>query len=501
MTLGRTLPGRPVRLAELCLLILALATGISSYAIVGMTLNSSLPANFWFETAALIALGLFFHVVLSIFAPWSDQVLLPTVILLNATGLAMIMRIELAGVRAANVVRSTWWSLLSALVAAALIVLIRDHKLLRRFSYISMVVGLALLLLPLVPGLGVTINGSPRWISLFGFTMQPGEFGKIFLGIFFAGYLVTARDNLALAGPKVLGLQLPRARDLGPIAVVWAVSIGLLVLQTDLGMSLMIFGMFVAMLYLATQRVSWLVIGGTAFAGGALLAVRTFSHVASRIDGWLNAMDPAVFNRVGGSFQLVSGLFGLANGGLLGTGWGRGFPQIVPLSFSDFIFTSLGEELGLTGLLAIMVLFLIICERGLRTAVGVRDGFGKLLAGGLSFMMALQLFTIIGGVTRMLPLTGTTVPFMAQGGTSMLSSWMVIGLLLRISNDARRPSASPGVAQVARPPKAAHVVPGRDHSAPPSSVTPELGATAGPATEFLTPLPAGASLQSTAVAR
>ena len=455
---------RPVRLPELLMLILAVAVGLLSFAIVGYSLTGALSENFWIEAAALIGVALFLHVAVTLLAPWADQVILPAVVFLNGIGLAMIMRLELAGVRGANVVRATQWSLVSAVCAVILLAVLRDHRNLRKFSYLSMIVGLVLLLLPLVPGLGRTINGARRWISLFGFSFQPGEFGKILLAIFFAGYFVTNRDNLALAGPKFLGLQLPRARDLGPIIVVWAVSIAVLVLQTDLGTSLMLFGMFVAMLYLATQRTSWLLIGFLMFGAGAFAAVQTFSHVAARIDGWLNAMDPVVFNRTGGSFQLVSGLFGLANGGLLGTGWGRGFPQLVPLSFSDFIYTSLGEELGLTGILAILVVFLIICERGFRAALGVRDGFGKLLAGGLSFLFALQIFTIIGGNTRLLPLTGLTVPFMAQGGTSMLASWLLIALLLRISDAARRPSYDPGIAQIAAAPVAEHVVPGRDNT-------------------------------------
>jgi cell division protein FtsW (lipid II flippase) len=433
---------RPIRLAEISLLIIAIIIGVSAYALVGFSVSGSLPPYFWFATAAIFGISLFYHVALTIFAPWSDQVILPCVVALNALGLAMIMRISLAGTRGADLPRSITWSIVGAVASALVLAVVFNHRLLRRFTYISMIVGLTLLLLPMLPGLGRTVNGARIWISVAGYSFQPGEFAKIFLAIFFAGYFVINRDNLALAGPKFLGLQLPRARDLGPIGIVWIVSIGVLIVQNDLGMSLMLFGLFVAMLYLATQRVSWLLIGGVLFSGGAFAAFQLFSHVASRIDSWLNAMNPAVFNRVGGSFQLVSGLFGFANGGLLGTGWGRGFPQLVPLSFSDFIFAALGEELGLTGVIAIMLMFMIIVERGLRTAISVNDGFGKLLTGGLAFLLALQLFTIIGGVTRLLPLTGLTVPFMAQGGSSMVSNWILIGLLLRISSTARLEASS-----------------------------------------------------------
>ena len=460
--LGIPFRQRPLRTGEMLLLGIAVLIGAFAYALVGITVTGSLPEHFWFEIGSLIGIAVLYHLVITFFAPWADPIILPAVVLLNATGLAMILRIELAGARGADAVRATQWSILAAVASAGLLILLYDHKILRRFTYLSMIIGLVLLLLPLVPGLGRTINGARIWVTVAGYSFQPAEFAKIFLSIFFAGYFMHSKDNLALAGPKFLGLQLPRPRDLGPILVVWAASIGVLVLQNDLGMSLMLFGMFVAMLYLATQRVSWLLIGGLLFSGGAIVVFRTVGHVASRIDGWINAMDPAVFNRpVGGSFQLVAGLFGLANGGLLGTGWGRGFPQLVPLSFSDFIFTSLGEELGLTGVLAILVIFLIICERGFRAAIGVRDGFGKLLAGGLSFLLALQLFTIIGGVTRLLPLTGLTVPFMAQGGTSMVSNWLMIALLLRISDAARQPSYDPGLAEVAVAPVSEHVVKGR----------------------------------------
>jgi len=480
---GLPINKRPIRLNELLLLILAIAIGLSAYAMVGVNVTGALPTHFWFEAAALIGVALFYHVILSIFAPWADPVILPAVVLLNSTGLAMILRIELAGTRGANVVRATQWSILAAIASAVLLVVLYDHRVLRRFTYISMIVGLVLLLLPMVPGLGREVNGARIWVQLGSYSFQPGEFAKIFLAIFFAGYFVNNRDNLALAGPKFLGLQLPRPRDLGPIIIVWAASIGVLVLQNDLGMSLMLFGMFVAMLYLATQRVSWLIIGGLLFSGGAVFVFNTFSHVANRIDGWINAMDPAVFNRVGGSFQLVAGLFGLANGGLLGAGWGRGFPYLVPLSFSDFIFASLGEELGLTGVIALLVIFMIIAERGLSAAIGVRDGFGKLLAGGLSFLLALQLFTIIGGVTRLLPLTGLTVPFMAQGGTSMVSNWLVIALLLRMSDAARQPSYDPGVAEIAVAPVSQHVVPGRGNTiAESAGVAPNAGSPFDPVT-------------------
>ena len=240
-----------------------------------------------------------------------------------------------------------------------------------------------------------------------------------------------------MVGRKFLGLKLPRARDLGPILLAWLASLGVLVFERDLGTSLLFFGLFVAMLYIATERTSWVVIGMALFAGGAVTAWALFSHVQVRVDIWLHPFDPDVTDR---SFQLIQGLYGMASGGLLGTGLGAGRPDIVPFAESDFIVAAIGEELGLTGLFALLVLYALLVERGLRTAIGVRDGLGKLLAAGLAFSLALQCFVVIGGVTRVIPLTGLTTPFLAYGGSSLLANWMIVALLLRISDSARRPA-------------------------------------------------------------
>ena len=445
-------PRRPWRLAELFLLILALGISIGGFAIVSHAVTGELPQTFYGESVTLVVLSLVMHVVIRIRAPWADQTLLPCVVLLTGIGLTMILRLDMRGTLGADAPRSALWALVSVGAASLVLIAIKDHRTLRRFTYTSGIVGMIVLLSPLIPGLGVEINGSRRWIIVAGFSLQPGEFAKILLAIFFAGYLCRTRDNLALAGPRVLGLHLPRLRDLGPILVVWAMAIVVLVSQVDLGTSLLLFGMFVSMLYMATGRSSWVLIGLSLVAAGGWFAVGAFPHVAQRFDGWINAFDPVIYNRpVGGSFQLVQGLLSMSSGGLFGTGLGQGHPYLVPFSFSDFIYTSLGEELGLTGILAILVIFFIIVERGFRTALEVRDPFGKLLSAGLSFMLAWQLFVIVGGVTRVLPLTGLTVPFMAQGGSALLSNWIFVALLIRLSNSARRPSTHPGLAEVAQP--------------------------------------------------
>jgi len=452
ITPHRVRPGRGV---ELGLLAPALAIGVVAYALVGVNVTGEVPANFYGYSAGMVLLGLGLHLVLRLRAPYADQVILPVALALNGIGLAMIYRIDLAHAARENptefATRQLGWTALGVLLAAVVLLVLRDHRTLRRYTYTAMVVGLALVVLPLVPGLGTTINGARIWVRLGGQSLQPAEFAKIALAVFFAGYLVTNRDTLALAGPKVLGLQLPRLRDLGPIIVVWVGSLAVLVFEKDLGTSLLFFGLFVAMLYLATERKSWIFLGLLLFSGGAVLAATSISHVGARFDAWLHAFDTAVFNQSpGGSGQLVRGLFGMASGGLFGTGWGAGRPDLVPYSESDFIVASLGEELGLTGLLAILVAYLVLTERGLRTAIGVRDGFGKLLAGGLAFVVAFQCFVVVGGVTRLIPLTGLTMPFLAYGGSSLLANWVIVALLLRISDSARRPA--PAVTGYVEPP-------------------------------------------------
>lgn len=447
---------RPGRGLELGLLALALSIGVGAYALVGLATAGSLPVDIFGYSAALVGLAVGLHLVLRWRAPYADPVILPVAVALNGLGLAMIYRIDVAevasGDESAFAERQLVWTAVGIVLAAIVLVALRDHRTLRRFTYTAMIAGLVLLVLPLVPGLGAEINGARIWIRLGSSSFQPAEIGKIALAVFFAGYLVTNRDTLALAGPRVLGLQLPRPRDLGPILLAWVASLAVLVLERDLGTSLLFFGLFVGMLYLATERTSWVVLGVGLFLGGAVLASQVFAHVGARFDAWLRAFDDDVFQASpGGSGQLVRGLYGMANGGLFGTGWGQGRPDLVPYAESDFIIASLGEELGLTGLLAILVAYLVLAERGLRTAIGVRDGFGKLFAGGMAFVLAFQCFVVVGGVTRLIPLTGLTMPFLAYGGSSLLANWVIAALLLRISDSARRPAAPEGAVVGAGP--------------------------------------------------
>ena len=436
---------RSGRWAEAALLGVALVLGLGGFVLTALNRTGSSPAQTVMLGGAFLGLTIFMHLWVRYTAPWADPVLLPAAVALNGIGLAMIQRLDLA-----YEVNEQWqfyvgskqlvWTLLGVILFCAVLFLLRDYRRLRRWDRWAMWSGLVFLILPFLPFIGQSINGARIWIRIGPMSFQPAELSKVLLAVFFASYLVANRDNLALAGRKFLWMSLPRARHLGPLFIVWGVSICVLVLQKDLGSSVLLFGLFVVVLYVATDRPSWLLIGAALFLPAAWFAATHLHHVQQRINGWLHATDNAVYNAAGGSWQLLTGMFGMSTGGLMGAGWGKGSPTLVTFANSDFIFASLGEELGLTGTLAILMLYLVLIQRGLRTAVSLRDGFGKLLAVGLSFAIALQIFVVIGGVTRLIPLTGLTLPFLAYGGSSLLANWVILALLLRLSDAARRPA-------------------------------------------------------------
>ena len=424
------------RNVELALVLVAVGVVVLAYVNVSAAMQGRIPPDLLPLTGGLLAITLAFHIVLRWRASYADPLFLPIVTLLNGLGLVMIHRLDLAkgdSITEGLAIKQLTWSALGVAIAVAVLIALKDHRVLRRYTYTAAAASVILILLPLVPGVGREINGARIWIGIGPFSFQPGEVAKIALAIFFAGYLVQTRDVLSLAGKKVLGLTMPRGRDLGPILVAWAISLGVLILQKDLGSSLLFFGLFVAMLYVATERVSWIAIGLLLAGFGAFTAYLLFGHVQERVDLWL---DPFAS---GQSDQLARGLMGMAAGGMLGTGLGQGRPDLTYFAESDFIIPSFAEELGLVGLFAILLLYAILVERGLRTSIGVRDGFGKLLAAGLSFSLAIQCFVVVGGVTRVIPLTGLTMPFLSYGGSSLLANWTLIALLLRISDHARRP--------------------------------------------------------------
>ncbi|GAA4351224.1 FtsW/RodA/SpoVE family cell cycle protein [Angustibacter luteus] len=434
-----TVVPRTRRGVELVLLVFAVGIVLVAYANVGLAVDGELPPSMVSYGVGLIVLVGAVHLMLRWKASYADPVMLPIATLLNGLGLVMIHRLDLAEDRSGGgmAARQLIWMTIGVAICLAILYVIRDHRMLQRYTFTAMLVGLGLLLLPLVPGLGKNINGSRIWIGVGSLSFQPGELAKILLAIFFAGYLVQTRDSLALVGRKVLGISFPRARDLGPIIVAWLASLAVLIFERDLGSSLLFFGLFVAMLYVATERKSWIFIGFVLFVAGSYLAYLMFGHVQRRVLLWLHPFSQKALEV---SDQLVRGLFGMADGGLLGTGLGRGHPDLTYYAESDFIVPSFGEEIGLVGVFALLLLYLIFVERGLRTALGVRDGYGKLLASGLAFTVALQCFVVVGGVTRVIPLTGLTMPFLSAGGSSLVANWAILGLLLRISDQARRPA-------------------------------------------------------------
>ncbi|MET4702610.1 cell division protein FtsW (lipid II flippase) [Frigoribacterium sp. UYMn621] len=429
-----------LRNLELALLLFAFAVVGSSIALVELGTLGVLRGPVLALAAGLGVITLIIHVALRFVAAQADPFILPVITLLNGLGIAEIYRLDIgknqSGWEAAGV-RQIAWTALAMLLALAVLIIIRNHRVLQRYRYIAMFVGIVLLLMPMLPGIGQTINGARLWIRFGSFNFQPGELAKIALAIFFAGYLVTARDSLSLVGRKFLGMRFPRVRDLGPILVIWLAAMAVLVFQRDLGTALLFFGLFLVMIYVATGRLSWVILGLALFVGGALIASRLLTYVGGRFSSWLDAFNPKIYDAPGGSYQLVQGIFGLAHGGLIGTGWGQGSPGIVPLAESDYIIASLGEELGLAGLFAILALYLLFVSRGFRIGFAGQDDFGRLLGVGLSFVIALQVFIVLGGVTRVIPLTGLTTPFLAAGGSSLVANWIIAALLLRLSDSVR----------------------------------------------------------------
>jgi cell division protein FtsW (lipid II flippase) len=356
----------------------------------------------------------------------------------------MIYRLDLAetarGGTALFAERQVWLTLIAMLVAAAIIRFVPNHLKLRRYPFIAGIAGMLLLIMPAMPLIGRTRNGATLWIGVGDVTFQPGEIAKILLAIFFAGYLVSRKDSLSEIGSRVMGMKVPRAKDLGPVLLIWFASVGVLVLQRDLGTSILYFGLFLVLIYTATGRAFYVGAGLTMMITGALVASRMFDYVARRFDSWLDPLSSANYNAAGGSYQLAQALFGFANGDVIGTGLGGGFPHLIPLAESDFILAALGEELGLAGIFAILSIFLLLIYRGLRIANSHPDDFSRLLSTGLSFVIGLQVFVVAGGVMGLLPLTGLTTPFLAAGGSSLLANWAIVALLLVISDSSlRRP--------------------------------------------------------------
>jgi cell division protein FtsW (lipid II flippase) len=436
------------RNTELALLVFAVLIPVFAYANVGLAKDGSLPAGLLAYGAGLGTLAGIAHLIVRKFAKYADPLMLPVATLLNGMGLVLIWRLDQEpSLGAAMAPSQLLWSTLGVALFVGVLVFLKDHRILQRYTYISMVVALVLLVLPVFfPG----INGAKIWITIPGVgSLQPGEFAKIIITVFFAGYLMVKRDALALASRRFMGLYLPRGRDLGPILVIWAISLLILVFETDLGTSLLFFGLFVIMLYVATERTSWIVFGMLLSAGGAVFVSTFEHHVQDRVQNWLHPL--ALVN--GGVTETAQTMYAFGSGGLFGSGLGQGYSRLIGgiAPKSDYILATVGEELGLTGLMAVLLLYGLLIERGVRTALAARDPFGKLLAIGLSGAFALQVFVVAGGVTGLIPLTGMTMPFLAQGGSSVIANWALVAILLRISDTARRPAPSPAPSPDAEP--------------------------------------------------
>ncbi|MET9772723.1 FtsW/RodA/SpoVE family cell cycle protein [Streptomyces sp. NPDC006367] len=419
---------------ELALIVMAVLLSVSGYCNVGLAQQGALPPGAAGYGAGLGVLAVLAHLAVRLRAPCADPLLLPIGVLLNGLGLVLIYRLDLEtpGDRAAPA--QLVWSTLGVALFIVVVLLLRDHRALQRYAYVSVAAALLLLTVPI---LFPAVNGARIWIRVAGFSIQPGEFAKVLLAVFFAAYLAANRSALAYAGRRVWRLQLPTGRVLGPIVAVWLVSVGVLVLERDLGTSLLFFGLFVVLLYVATGRTGWIAVGLLLASLGAVAVGWLEPHVHSRVEDWLHPF--ASVEAGHGPNQLAQSLFAFAAGGVTGTGLGLGHSVLIGFAVkSDFILATAGEELGFLGLTAIFLLYALLVERGFRAGLAARDPFGRLLAVGLSSLVALQVFVIAGGVTGLIPLTGMAMPFLAQGGSSVVTNWAIVALLIRVSHAARR---------------------------------------------------------------
>jgi cell division protein FtsW (lipid II flippase) len=414
------------RNTELGLMVMAAVLTAGAYALAGLGRSASLPANLVPFLFVILGLLVAAHVATRHFAPNADGILLPLAGLLNGVGYVFIARLDadLAALQA-------MWTALGVGAFVATLALVQRARDIERLRYTFALIGIGLLLMPLIPGVGQNINGARLWVKLGPLTFQPGELAKIALAVFFASYLVEKQPLLAMGTQRVAGIWVPNVRHFGPIVLAWAFSLIVMFWEKDLGSSLLFFALFITMLWVATARNIYLGIGLGMFAAGAMIAYSAFDHVQTRIsiltDPWSVA--------TGAGYQTVQAMFAFAAGGLTGTNLGQGSPQRIPAVSTDFIFAAIGEELGLLGTVAVLMAFLLMVGAGLRVAMRVESSFEKLLAAGLTAILGLQTFIILGGVTRLVPLTGITLPFVSYGGSSLISNYILLALLLRISAD------------------------------------------------------------------
>ncbi|MEV6053456.1 FtsW/RodA/SpoVE family cell cycle protein [Streptomyces sp. NPDC052107] len=418
---------------ELALIVLAVLLSVYGYCAVGVARTGTVPPGAVGYGAGLGGLALLAHLAVRIRAPYADPLFLPIAVLLNGLGLILIYRLDLETPHAQAAPAQLVWSTLGVGLFITVVLVLRDHRSLQRYAYVCVAAALGLLALPI---LFPALNGARIWIRIAGFSIQPGEFAKVLLAVFYAAYLAANRNALAYTGRRLWRLQFPTGRVLGPIVTIWLLSVGVLVLERDLGTSLLFFGLFVVLLYVATGRTGWIAVGLLLAVLGAVAVGRMEPHVNQRIEDWLHPF--ATIEAGLGPNQLSQSLFAFAAGGMLGTGLGLGHSVLIGFAAkSDFILATAGEELGLAGLAAIFLLYALLVERGYRAGLALREPFGRLLAVGLASILALQVFVIAGGVTGLIPLTGMAMPFLAQGGSSVVTNWVIVALLIRVSDSAR----------------------------------------------------------------
>ncbi|MER5637224.1 FtsW/RodA/SpoVE family cell cycle protein [Kitasatospora sp. NPDC002227] len=443
---------------ELGLVLFAVAISIGGWVVTELTMNGHAPGSLLKYGGSLTALAVLAHLAVRRFARYADPLILPIAVLLSGFGLVLLHRLDIsyALVHAAKgdyqklptAPSQIMWIFIAGAVAIGLIVAVKHHRFFQRYVYVLMVGALTLLAAPaFFPS---DSFGAKRWIKLGGLSFEPDEFVKLAITVFFAGYLMASRDALALVGRKVWGLSLPRGRNAGPVLAIWVISLLVLIFERDLGTSLIFFGVFIVMLYVATERTSWVVFGLLMAVGGAAVVGSLEPHVHGRVEAWLHPLDiyKPIHDKALISDQPAQALFSLGTGHLLGTGLGLGRPWLIGFAGrSDFIFTTIGEELGLGGVTAVLLLYTLLVQRGLRTAVALTDPFGKLLATGLAAAVALQVFVVVGGVTGLIPLTGKALPFLAAGGSSLVANWLLVALLIKLSDAAGRTALEPAPAE------------------------------------------------------
>ncbi|MEJ6014534.1 FtsW/RodA/SpoVE family cell cycle protein [Corynebacterium sp. H127] len=427
-----------MRRTEFGLLILAAILIAVAMVNLEVSLGNELTREVLYIVFGYVGVFTIAHLALCFLAPYADQIMLPVAALLNGLGLIMIYRLDSA-LGNSMATRQVMWTLVGVVLMVVVLAFIRDHKILSRFSYLLGAIGLVLLALPMAwPIQPETAADAKIWITLGPFSIQPGEFSKILLLLFFAQLLVNKRALFTVAGYRIFGMEFPRLRDLAPILLVWAIALLIMAGENDFGPALLLFATVLGMLYLATSRASWLLIGVVLVAIGGFGVYQISDKIQNRFSLFL---DPV--GNWDTSSQLAQALFGMSWGGIMGSGLGQGYPQIVPVAWSDFILSTIGEELGLIGLAAVLVLFTIFVSRGMRTALLVKDSYGKLVAAGLSLTLAIQIFVVTGGISALMPMTGLTTPFMSAGGSSLMANYILLGLILRISDSASRPAQVP----------------------------------------------------------